>query len=104
MYPTPPPSPPLNELPSPEFWPGGALANWLRLTGRIGVGVYGIVYTAIDMNTNIPYAVKALNKIWLDSEQQAFQQQEISSKCGVYDQVFLSSLKIITLSLGNNLL
>ena len=74
MYPTPPPSPPLNGLPppeirSPESRLGEVLANWLRLTGVLGVGAYRVVYTAIDIYTNVPYTGKALNKIGLDSRQ-----------------------------------
>jgi serine/threonine protein kinase len=53
------------------------LAGSLKLTGIIGVGAYGVVYTAIDIHTLIPYAVKALNKIGLDSRQRRFQQREI---------------------------
>jgi len=47
------------------------------LTGILGVGAYGVVYTAVDMQTNIPYAVKALNKLGLEPRQQKFQQREI---------------------------
>jgi serine/threonine protein kinase len=36
-----------------------------------------VVYTAIDIHTNIPYAVKALNKLGLDPRQRKFQQREI---------------------------
>ena len=77
MLPTPPPSPRLNGSFSPEERLGHVLANRLELTGILGVGAYGTVYTAIDVNTNVPYAVKALNKIGLDSRQRAFQQREI---------------------------
>ncbi|KAK4695347.1 hypothetical protein P7C71_g2391, partial [Lecanoromycetidae sp. Uapishka_2] len=77
MLPTPPQSPQLNGLYSPEDRLGHVLANRLELTGILGVGAYGVVYTAIDIHTNVPYAVKALNKIGLDSRQRAFQQREI---------------------------
>ena len=35
------------------------------------------MYTAVDIHTNISYAVKALNKIGLDARQLRFQQREI---------------------------
>lgn len=41
------------------------------------MGAYGVVYTAVDIHTRVPYAVKALNKLGLDSRQRAFQQREI---------------------------
>lgn len=41
------------------------------------MGAYGVVYTAVDVHTNVPYAVKALNKIGLDPRQRSFQQREI---------------------------
>ena len=56
---------------------GLLLADRLELTGILGVGAYGVVYTAIDIHTNVPYAVKALNKIGLDPRQRRFQQREI---------------------------
>ncbi|KAI4214413.1 MAG: hypothetical protein LQ351_003166 [Letrouitia transgressa] len=77
MLPTPPPSPPLLGTCAPEDRIGIILANRLELTGILGVGAYGVVYTAIDIHTNVPYAVKALNKIGLDQRQRKFQQREI---------------------------
>jgi serine/threonine protein kinase len=56
---------------------GCVLAGWLELTSILGVGAYGVVYTAIDIHTNIPYAVKALNKSGLEPRQRKFQQREI---------------------------
>lgn len=41
------------------------------------MGAYGVVYTAVDIHTNIQYAVKALNKTGLDPRQRRFQQREI---------------------------
>lgn len=41
------------------------------------MGAYGVVYTAFDVHTNVPYAVKALNKNGLDSRQRSFQKREI---------------------------
>ena len=77
MLPTPPPSPLLSGLSAPQDRLGLVLADWLELTGILGVGAYGVVYTAIDIHTTIPYAVKALNKIGLDPRQRSFQQREI---------------------------
>ncbi len=77
MLPTPPPSPPLIGICSPEDRLGLILADRLELTGILGVGAYGVVYTAVDIHTSVPYAVKALNKIGLDSRQRKFQQREI---------------------------
>jgi serine/threonine protein kinase len=56
---------------------GLLLANRLELTSILGVGAYGVVYTAVDIHTNVPYAVKALNKTGLDPRQRKFQQREI---------------------------
>ena len=77
MLPTPPASPRLHGVCRPEDRLGLVLAGWLELTGIIGVGAYGVVYTAIDVNTHVPYAVKALNKIGLDVRARRFQQREI---------------------------
>lgn len=77
MLPTPPPSPPLSGICAPEDRLGLVLANRLELTGILGIGAYGVVYTAVDIHTNAPYAVKALNKIGLDPRQRKFQQREI---------------------------
>lgn len=77
MLPTPPQSPTLNGTCSPEARLGLVLADQLKLTGILGVGAYGVVYTAIDVHTHIPYAVKALNKIGLDPRQRKFQEREI---------------------------
>jgi len=77
MYlPTPPPSPVLRCY-APEDRIGLLLANRLELTSILGVGAYGVVYGAVDIHTNIPYAVKALNKTGLDPRQRKFQQREI---------------------------
>lgn len=76
MLPTPPPSPSIGYC-APEDRLGLVLAGRLELTGILGVGAYGVVYTAIDIHTNIPYAVKALNKTGLDTRQRRFQQREI---------------------------
>jgi serine/threonine protein kinase len=73
----PPPSSPVSFCEAPEDRLGLLLANRLELTSILGVGAYGVVYTAIDIHTHIPYAVKALNKTGLDPRQLKFQQREI---------------------------
>ena len=77
MLPTPPPSPSLLGTCAPEDRLGLVLANRLELTGILGVGAYGVVYTADDIHTQVRYAVKALNKIGLDPRQRKFLQREI---------------------------
>lgn len=78
MLSTPPQSPgPVSFCDAPESRLGLLLAHRLELTGILGVGAYGVVYSAIDIQTNIPYAVKALNKTGLDQRQREFQQREI---------------------------
>lgn len=76
MSPAPRLSPRLG-LCQPEDRLGQVLASRLELTGILGVGAYGVVYTAVDLHTNIPYAVKALSKVGLDPRQRKFQQREI---------------------------
>ncbi|KAL8870002.1 MAG: hypothetical protein Q9174_003848 [Haloplaca sp. 1 TL-2023] len=77
MLPTPPISPLQYGLCAPEDRLGLVLADRLELTGILGVGAYGVVYTAVDIHTNTSYAVKALNKVGLDPRQRKFQQREI---------------------------
>ncbi|QDS75270.1 hypothetical protein FKW77_000912 [Venturia effusa] len=77
MYPTPPASPVLDGYCTPEDRLGHILADRLQLTSVLGVGAYGVVYTALDLQTNVQYAVKALNKLGLEPRQQRFQQREI---------------------------
>lgn len=76
MLPTPPPSP-TPPVCAPEDRIGLLLAGRLEITGILGVGAYGVVYTAQDIFTKVQYAVKALNKIGLDARQRRFQQREI---------------------------
>jgi len=75
MLQTPPQTPP--RCSSPEDQIGCLLNGWLELTGVLGVGAYGVVYTARDVYSNCQYAVKALNKLGLDSRQRKFQAREI---------------------------
>ena len=77
MLPTPPPSPSFSPSVVPEDRLGCVLAGRLKLTSILGIGAYGVVYTAVDVFTNIPYAVKALTKTGLDPRQRRFQQREI---------------------------
>src|SRR5690242_20525864 len=97
-YPTPPASPAFNHpcaIPSqhlnvqqpclPRFAPvqpeerlGRFITNSLQLTGIVGTGAYGVVYSAVDSKTNVRYAVKCLSKFNadgtpLDRRQVAFQ-------------------------------
>lgn len=77
MLPTPPPSPGPRCY-SPEDRLGLILANRLELISVLGVGAYGVVYTARDIHTSHRFAVKVLNKTGLDARQLKFQQREIS--------------------------
>ncbi|OJD19443.1 RAN protein kinase [Emergomyces pasteurianus Ep9510] len=78
VLPTPPQSPPpVSICDAPEDRLGLLLANRLELTSVLGVGAYGVVYSAIDIHTHVPYAVKTLNKAGLDPRQRKFQQREI---------------------------
>ena len=77
MLPTPPPSPQLVTRLAPEDRLGCLLAGRLELTSILGIGAYGVVYSAIDISTGRPYAVKALTKVGLDHRQSKFQRREI---------------------------
>ena len=77
MLPTPPASPGLLGSCSPGDRIGQVLAGRILLTDVLGVGAYGTVYRARDVETNVRYAVKALNKLGLDSRQQKFLEREI---------------------------
>lgn len=102
-YPTPPASPlafdhqkcsvpqplPVPQACQPSYVPvqpedrlGSFLGGTLRLTGILGTGAYGVVYSAVDVKTNVRYAVKTLSKYnadgtRLDQRQIAFQTREI---------------------------
>ena len=76
MLPTPPPSPTLSTC-APEDRLGLLLAGRFRLNTILGIGAYGVVYTARDIFTGRDYAIKALNKVGLDARQRRFQQREI---------------------------
>jgi len=98
-YPTPPASPgydnqkghiqqqpyvrPIRYVPmAPEERLGMLLEGKLHLTNILGTGAYGVVYTAVDINTGVRYAVKCLSKFNADGtplerRQVAYQQREI---------------------------
>jgi serine/threonine protein kinase len=62
---------------TPESRLGQYLDGHLQLTGILGVGAYGVVYTAVDIYSFIPYAIKALSKVGLEPAQRLFQEREI---------------------------
>ena len=76
MLSTPPPSPLMGKHCYRDRI-GLVLADRLELTGILGLGAYGVVYSAIDIQTRTPYAVKALNKFGLEPRQRQFRQREI---------------------------
>ncbi|KAL7821174.1 Pkinase domain-containing protein [Trichoderma aethiopicum] len=100
-YPTPPASPAYDNLKcnvqhpfatrtfqprcvplAPEQRLGQLLEGKLQLTDILGTGAYGVVYTALDINTGVQYAVKCLSKYNADGtplerRQVAYQQREI---------------------------
>lgn len=77
MLPTPPPSPTLCGTYRPEDRIGLILADGVQLTDILGIGAYGVVYKAVDINTHAQYAVKALSKAGLEPRQRSFQEREI---------------------------
>lgn len=67
---------------SPEARLGKFLGDSLQLTGILGTGAYGVVYSAVDVRSRIQYAVKTLSKFNmdgspLDRRQVAFQHREL---------------------------
>lgn len=80
----------------PEDRIGHLLAGHLELTGILGIGAYGVVYTAIDIYTYMPYAVKALSKEGMDARQRRFQQREIAlhHRVSVHENI-VSLIKIL---------
>jgi serine/threonine protein kinase len=67
----------------PESRIGHYLDGHLQLQRVLGVGAYGVVYSAVDIYDHTPYAIKALSKVGpsglpLDDAQKKFQAREIS--------------------------
>lgn len=67
---------------APEERLGRFLAGSLQLQAILGTGAYGVVYLAVDLKTNVQYAVKCLSKYNpdgspLDRRQVDFQTREI---------------------------
>lgn len=67
---------------APEERLGRLITGSLQLTGIVGTGAYGVVYSAVDTATHVRYAVKCLSKFNadgtpLDRRQLAFQTREI---------------------------
>ncbi|KAI6948024.1 Pkinase-domain-containing protein [Hortaea werneckii] len=77
MIPTPPASPKPSGPCSPEDRLGQILVDRIQLTSILGIGAYGTVYRAHDVETNVEYAVKALDKAGLSPRQRRFQDREI---------------------------
>jgi serine/threonine protein kinase len=81
--PTPPPSPtyknytPLESANHDRI--GQIINHQLQIVGELGIGAYGVVYTAVDIldPSRRTYAVKALRKQGLEPRQQRFQDLEI---------------------------
>jgi len=66
----------------PEDRIGRLLEGKLQLTDILGTGAYGVVYSAVDIDTHVRYAVKCLSKFNqdgtpLEHRQVAYQQREI---------------------------
>ncbi|BFZ65207.1 Serine/threonine protein kinase [Saitoella coloradoensis] len=80
--PTAGPPPPATQTqqpqPTPESRLGHLLDNRLELLSILGLGAYGVVYTAQDIYTHQLYAVKALSKLALDARARRFQAREIA--------------------------
>lgn len=64
------------EVKCPEDRIGWILGGWLELLGIKGLGAYGVVYSAVDLRSHTPLAVKALKKA-TDIRQAQFQRREI---------------------------
>lgn len=78
MYPTPPGSPQSCPTFKSDARVGKVLQGAIQLIEVLGVGAYGVVYRGVHIHDHrLQFAVKALNKVGLESRQRAFQQREI---------------------------
>ena len=96
MLPSPPASPKFYANVAPEDRLGHILLQRIQLDEVLGVGAYGVVYKAVDIQTGGHYAVKALTKHGLDRRQRKFQQREIElhQRASAHPNV-LSMLKVL---------
>ncbi|KAF9185894.1 hypothetical protein BGZ51_002355 [Haplosporangium sp. Z 767] len=85
---TPSPQPCISTTQLPRLIDNGQLV----LQDILGVGAYGSVYKAIDIQTGQPYAVKSLNKVGLDPRQRAFQNQEVRIHSSVSGHPYIAML------------
>ncbi|KAE8454415.1 hypothetical protein EG329_000037 [Mollisiaceae sp. DMI_Dod_QoI] len=66
--PTPSPERYSHQPPTPESRLGLFLTDNLQLTRIIGTGKNAVVYSAVDVSTNMVYAIKSLNKFDIDGK------------------------------------
>lgn len=73
-----PPPIQLTTCTSPEDRLGCILGGRFKLLAILGIGAYGVIYQAVDILTDVPYAIKTLPKTGLTSGQRRFQRREIA--------------------------
>lgn len=65
---TPSPEQYSNQPPTPEPRLGLFLGESLELAGILGLSAYAVVYSAVDVSTNMVYAIKAISKFDIDGK------------------------------------